>query len=151
MVRHRLVSIRHALLAAPPFVVTIGLAVFAGAELSGSHPLTIGEPRSVAEAIALGDDAGAARQIEDGAGVNEIGLIRSGILFEHPLLATPIEAAVLVDSAAAFDYLTSRGAHVAPEISCLARDIGVRAVSKSITDSPSCPPGAALQAVLDRP
>ena len=151
MVRHRLVSVRYALLAAPPLVVTIGLAVFAGAELSGSHPLTMGEPRSVPEAIALCDDAGAARQVEDGAGVNEIGLIRSGILFEHPVLATPLEAAVLVDSAAAFDYLASRGAPVAPEISCLARDIGAHAVRKQITDSPACPPGAALQAVLNRP
>jgi hypothetical protein len=131
--------------------VTIGLAVFVGAELWGSHPLTMGEARSVPEAIALGDDAGAARQIEDGAGVNEIGLIRRGILFEHPVLATPLEAAVLVDSAAAFDYLASQGAHVGAEISCLARDIGALAVRKQLTDSPSCPPGSALQAVLNRP
>jgi len=159
MVRHRLVNARHVVLAVPPLAVTIALALFAGAELSGSHPLTMGEPRSVPEAIALGDEATAARLVEDGAGVEAIGLIRGGILTEQPVLATPLEAAVLVDADKAFDYLTSRGAHVkpfdsaqgTPDLSCLARDIGARAVRTHIADAPSCPPGAALQAVLDRP
>jgi hypothetical protein len=151
MVRHRLVIMRNVLLAVPPIVVTVGLAVFAGAELSGAHPLTWGEPRSVVEAIALRDEAAAARLLEDGADIDAIGLIRGGILFEQPVLATPLEAAVLVDAAAAFEYLRSRGAHVTPDVGCLARDIGARAVRSRIADAPSCPPGAVLQAVLDRP
>ena len=117
-------SVRYLLLAAPPLVVTIGLAVLVGAELSGSHPLTMGAPRSVPEAIALRDEATAARLLEDGAAADEIGLIRAGILTGQPVLATPLEAAVLVDAAMAFEYLTSRGAGVTPELSCLARDIG---------------------------
>jgi hypothetical protein len=159
LVRYRLVIMRHVLLAAPPLVVTIGLAVFAGAELSGSHPLTMGAPRSVPEAIALRDEATAARMIEDGAAVDEIGLIRAGILSSQPVLATPLEAAVMVDAATAFEYLRSRGAQVRPfdsaqgrsDLSCLARDIGARAVRRQITDTPQCPPGGALQTVLDRP
>jgi hypothetical protein len=159
MVRHRLVSARVLLLALPPAALTIVLAVLAGAELAGSHPLTMGEPRSVPEAIALRDEATAARLLEDGAGINEIGLIRAGILAPQPVLATPLEAAVLVDGAAMFDYLSVHGAHVqpfesaqgTPDLACLARDIGARGVRARIADAPSCPPGAALQAVLDRP
>jgi hypothetical protein len=145
------VSARDSLLALPPAVVTIALAVFVGAELAGSHPLTWGDPRSVPEAIALRDEAGAARLLEDGAAVDEIGLIRAGILSPQPVLATPLEAAVLVDAAATFEYLRSRGANVKPDVSCLARDIGARAVRAHLADAPSCPPGTALQAVLDRP
>jgi hypothetical protein len=142
---------RYCLLALPPAAVTIALGVLAGAELAGSHPLTWGEPRNVAEAIALRDGAGAARLLEEGAGINEIGLIRAGILSAQPVLATPLEAAVLVDAAPMFDYLTAHGARATPDVSCLARDIGARAVRTHIADAPSCPPGAALHAVLDRP
>ena len=144
-------SIRNILLAAPPLVVTIGLAALAGAELSGSHPLTMGAPRSVPEAIALRDEATAARLIEDGAAADEIGLIRAGILSSQPVLATPLEAAVMVDAAGASEYQTSRGVQVPSDLSCLARDIGARAVRRQITEPPACPPGRALQTVLDRP
>ena len=139
------------LLAAPPLVVTIGLAVFAGAELSGQHPLTMGAPRSVAEAIALRDEATAARLLEDGASVEAIGLIRAGILSGQPVLATPLEAAVLVDAATAFEYFRSRGAGVTPDLSCLARDVGARAILRRLADAAACPAGVALQAVIDRP
>jgi hypothetical protein len=159
VVRHRLVIARYFLLALPPAAVTVALAVLAGTELAGSHPLTWGEPRSVPEAIALRDGATAARLLEQGAGINEIGLIRAGILSPQPVLATPIEASVLVDAAAMFEYLSAHGAHVGPfdsaqgkpDLACLARDIGARAVRTHIAAAPSCPPGAALQAVLDRP
>lgn len=139
------------LVAAPPIAVTIGLAAFAVAELSGGHPLTMGAPRSVAEAIALRDEATAARLIEDGARLDEIGLIRSGILSHQPILATPLESAVLVDAATAVEYLRSRGAQFTPDLSCLARDIGARAVRAQMADPPACPAGVALQRVLDRP
>ena len=144
-------SLRHVLLAAPPLVVTILLAAFAGAEWSGQHPLTMGAPRSVSEAIALRDEATAARLLEDGGGVDAIGLIRAGILSSQPVLATPLEAAVLVDAASAFEYLRSRGASVTPELSCLARDVGARAIVRRLAGAPACPPGVALQAVIDRP
>jgi hypothetical protein len=151
LVRHRLVNALHLLLAAPPIVVTVALTALAGAELSGSHPLTMGAPRSVAEAIALRDEATAARLLEDGAGINEIGLIRPGIIGSQPVLATPLEAAVLVDAPAAFEYLRSRGAALDPSLACLASDIGARAVRAQMTDASSCRTGAALQVVLDRP
>ena len=139
------------LLAAPPLVVTIGLAALAGAELSGSHPLTMGAPRSVPEAIALRDEATAARLLEDGAGVDEIGLIRAGILSSQPVLATPLEAAVLVDAATAFEYLRSRGAGVTPESQLPRARHRCARGSPRIADAPACPPGDALQTVLDRP
>jgi hypothetical protein len=151
VVRHRLVSVRYSLLVLPPVAITLALAVLAGSELAGSHPLTWGEPRSVPEAIALRDGAGAARLLEEGQGINEVGLIRAGILWPQAVLATPLEAAVLVDAAAMFEYLTAHGAHVTPDVGCLARDIGARAVRARIADASSCPPGAALHAVLDRP
>jgi hypothetical protein len=78
------------------------------------------------KAIALRDEATAARLLEDGAGVDEIGLIRAGIISSQPILATPLEAAILVDSATAVEYMKSRGARLPPDLSCLARDIGAR-------------------------
>ena len=144
-------NLTRVLLVAPPLVVTIGLAALAGAELSGSHPLTMGAPRSVPEAIALKDEATAARLLEDGDGVDAIGLIRAGILSSQPVLATPLEAAVLVDAATAFEYLRARGATLTADLSCLARDIGARAILRRLADAPACPPGHALQTVLDRP
>jgi hypothetical protein len=151
MVRHRLVKLGHALLALPPAAVTIGLAILGGAELSGSHPLTMGEPRSVPEAIAMRDDAGAARLAEAGADVNAIGLIRRGVLFDQPVLATPVEAAVLVDASPALDFLISRGASIDERLPCLAMDIGARAVTKRLGEGSGCHKGATLEAVLDRP
>jgi hypothetical protein len=151
MVRHRLVKPSHLLLALPPLAVTIGLAILGGAELAGSHPLTMGEPRSVAEAIALRDEAGAARLAEAGEDVNAIALIRRGILFDQPVLATPVEAAVLVDAAPALDFLISRGASIDERLGCLAMDIGARAVTARLGAVSGCRKGAALEAVIDRP
>src|SRR5919108_5696434 len=109
MVQHRLVSVRYILLVLPPMGVTLSLAIAVGAELSGSHPLTEGAPRSVPEAIALRDPATAARMVEDGSSADAIGLIRAGVLGDQPILATPLEAAVMVDAVASFDHLVSSG------------------------------------------
>ncbi len=115
---------RYIALALPAVVVTFGLAVIACAEILGTHPLTMGPPRSVPEAIAMRDDAGAARLIEDGADVDAIGLVRAGVLTDQPLLMTPLEAAVLVDAAAMLDFLVDKGAMVPAELPCLAADAG---------------------------
>ena len=117
---------RHFALACPALLVTLGLAVFACAEMLGAHPLTMGPPRSVPEAIAMRDEAGAARLIEEGADVRAIGLVRPGILTDQPLLVTPLEAAVLVDATAMLDFLVARGADVPNELACLAADAGAR-------------------------
>ncbi len=151
MVRYRLVSMRYVLLALPPLGVTLSLAVVIAAELSGSHPLTAGAPRSVPEALVLRDEATAARMIEDGARVDAIGLIRAGVLADQPILATPLEAAVMVDAVVSFDYLVSRGAPVTPNLACLADDVGAQAVRRRVRDTPSCPRGSALADVLARP
>ncbi len=57
MVRSRLLTATYAWLLLPPLLVTVGLAVVAFMEMAGAHPLTVGEPRSVAEAAALRDGA----------------------------------------------------------------------------------------------
>jgi hypothetical protein len=151
LVRHRLV-IRHILLALPPVAATLGLAIVACAELAGSDPLTMGAPRSVSEAIAMRDPAGAARLVESGADVNAIELIRAGVLFDRPLLATPSETAVIVDQAPMLEFLASRGAAVPRDrLTCLATDLGARSVRPQLGDASSCRPGAAWAAVLARP
>ena len=141
---------RHAALALPALLVTFGLAVIAGAEMLGAHPLTMGSPRSVAEAIAMRDQAGAARLIEQGADVRAIALVRPGILTDHPLLVTPLEAAVLVDATPMLDYLVAKGAAVPNELACLAADIGAPAARAKLGDS-TCHSGDALRRVLARP
>jgi hypothetical protein len=160
MVRHRLVSgplvraswlVRYILLVLPPAGMTVALAIVIAAELSGFHPLTEGAPRSVPEALALRDEATAARMLEDGSSAEAIGLIRAGVFGEQPVLATPLEAAVLVDAVVSFEFLVSRGAPVTPNLGCLADDVGARAVRQRVRDSPSCPRGSALAEILDRP
>jgi hypothetical protein len=151
MVRHRLVSVKYILLVLPPMGVTLSLAIVIGAELSGSHPLTKGAPRSVPEALALRDPATAARMVEDGSSVDAIGLIRAGVLVDQPILATPLEAAVMADAVVSFEYLVSSGAPVTPNLGCLADDVGARAVRQQVRDVPSCPRGSALAEVVSRP
>jgi len=141
---------RHAALALPAALVTAGLAVIACAELMGAHPLTMGAPRSVPEAIAMRDDAGAARLIEEGADIRAIGLVRDGVLTDRPLLLTPLEAAVLVDATAMLDFLVAKGAAVPDELACLAADAGARAMRARLGE-PTCHTGDALRGVLARP
>src|SRR5262245_55230720 len=143
---------RYLALALPSIAVTVALAVIACSETAGGHALTFGEPRSVSEAIAMRDTAGAARLVESGTDVNAIGLIRAGVLSDRPVLATPAETAVLVDGAVALDFLTTRGAAVSDvQLACLALDAGANAVRRHLSASPQCQPGRALQAVLARP
>jgi hypothetical protein len=138
------------LVALPGVLVTLGLGWFAVAEIFGAHPLTMGAPRSVPEAIAMRDDAGAARLLEEGADVGAIGLVRAGVLTDRALLLTPLEAAVLVDAAPMIDFLVASGATLPGELACLAADAGARAVQARLGDS-RCESGAALRVVLARP
>jgi hypothetical protein len=141
---------RHAILALPASLVTLGLAAIACAEILGAHPLTMGPPRSVSEAIAMRDDAAAARLIEAGADVGAIGLVRPGILTDQPLLVTPLEAAVLVDATAMLDFLVAKGADVPKDLPCLAADAGARAARVRLGTG-TCHSGDALRGVLARP
>jgi hypothetical protein len=141
---------RYLALAVPALLVTLGLAFIACAEIGGAHPFTMGPPRSVPEAIALRDEATAARMIEQGSDVQAVGLIRAGVLTDRPLLVTPLEAAVLVDATTMLDYLTASGAAVPDQLTCLAADAGARAVRARLGDG-TCRTGDALRAVLARP
>jgi hypothetical protein len=143
--------VRYLLLAVPPIGMTVALAMLSAAELSGRHPLTEGAPRSVSEAIAMHDEATAARLLEDGASATEIGLIRAGILGDQPILATPLETAVLADAVVAFEHVVSRGASVTPNLGCLADDVGARAVRPHVPSTASCPRASALSEILARP
>ena len=148
-------SVRYILLALPPMGLTLSLAIAIGAELCGLHPLTVGEPRSVPEALALRDPATAARMVEDGESVDAIGLIRAGVVGGQPILATPLEAAVMADAAVSFEHLVSHGAPVTANLGCLADDVGARAVRQQIHDprarEASCQRGSALAEIVERP
>lgn len=151
VVRHRLLTVRNLLLALPPMLVTVGLAIVACMESGGRHPLTIGPARNVAEAIAMGDAASALRLMESGASIDEIAMIRPGVLSDRAMFATPLETAVLVDEDAAFELLASRGAELPREhLACLAADIGARAVGARLGRG-DCRAGAAWERVLARP
>jgi hypothetical protein len=145
------VSVRFILLALAPIGVTLSLAIAIAAELSGFHPLTEGAPRSVPEALVLRDEATAARMIEDGSAVDAIGLIRAGVFADQPILATPLEASVLVDAVGSFEHLVSRGAPVTPNLACLAEDVGARQVQAQMRATTSCRRDSALAEILARP
>jgi hypothetical protein len=134
-----------------PLLVTGGLAIVAVGEAAGSHPLTIGPPRGAAEAIAIGDPATAVRLIEGGAAVNDVGVIRAGILGDRPVLATPLETAVIVNQAGTVEFLIGRGAEQPASLSCLAADAHAAAVRAQLHANQSCQPGEALRVVLARP
>ena len=134
-----------------PLLVTGGLAIVAVGEAAGSHPLTIGPPRGAAEAIAMGDPATAVRLIEGGAAVNDVGVIRPGILGERPVLATPLETAVIVNQAGTVDFLVRHGAERPASLSCLAADAHAAAVRAQLDANQGCQPGEALRIVLARP
>jgi hypothetical protein len=121
-------------------------------EMAGAHPLTLGEPRSVAEAVAMRDGASVLRLLSRGAGPNEVELIRPGALLDRLVLATPLEAAVIVDEPLIFDVL-AEGRTDLPlaRLRCLAVDVGARAVLPRLGAAVPCEPGAAWAAVLDRP
>ena len=145
-------TLRHILLALPPSLVTVALAMVACLEIGGAHPLTLGPPRNVAEAIAMRDEAAAMRLLEAGADVNDIGMIRRGVLFDRVVLASPLETAVLVDEPPTLEFLMSRGAQFSREhLACLAADIGARHVLPQLGDTERCRPGETWGTVLSRP
>ena len=151
MVQHRLVAALYWLPALPPLIVTFAAAIVAGGEIAGSHPLTTGAPRGVAEAIALHDPAAAARFVEGGASASEVGLIRPGILADRAVLATPLETAIILDQLATVDFLTSRGVEPSPALACLAVDANARSVRSRLGEPGTCRAGEALREVLARP
>jgi hypothetical protein len=152
MVRHRLLTASHVALALPPLLVTVGLAVVVCMEAAGAHPLTLGAPRSAAEAVAMRDGASAVRLLEQGGVPTRIELIRSGVLLGREVLATPLEAAVIVDDDAMFDLLASgQGELPSAHLACLAADVGARRVLARLGNTWTCRSGAAWSDVLDRP
>jgi hypothetical protein len=136
----------------PSLFVTAGLAVVACLEIAGGHPLTVGAPRNMAEAVAMRDGASVVRQLARGGDPNEIELIRSGVLLDRVVLATPLETAVIVDAGSIFDVLAAgeRNPQNA-RLTCLAADVGARAVASRLGDASMCRAGAALEVVLSRP
>jgi hypothetical protein len=135
----------------PPVIVTAVLTVAVSGELAGAHPFTTGAPRNASEAIAMRDPATAARLIEGGAPVSEVDVIRAGILGERPILATPLEIAVMLDQSAVVDYLLARGAERTSELGCLAADVRAGAVRARLGGGDTCQRGEALRKVLARP
>ena len=134
-----------------PLLVTCGLAVVVVGEAAGLHPLTMGAPRSPAEAIAMGDPATAARLIERGATVSDVGVIRSGILGERPVLATPLETAVILNQPDIVDFLIAHGAERPADLGCLAADARAATLRTKFGSDHSCQPGEAMRKVLARP
>jgi len=152
MVRHRLLTAASVAVALPPLVVTLGLALASILERAGGHPLTLGAPRSVAEAVAMRDGASAVRLLAADRDPNEVGLIRAGVLLDRPILASPLEAAVMVDEPAIFDLLAAGLRDIPREtLACLAVDAGARATLARLGDASHCRPGEAIEAVLSRP
>lgn len=157
MVRYRLVAGRRIVwVAVPPLAVTVALGLFVIAELAGAHPLTNGIPRNVSEAIAVHDHATAARLLSSPRDADEVAMIRTGMLGDRVMFATPAETAVLVHDGEALDLMMARG--WSPDASrshllCLARDVHDDALEHVLRgpSSPTCGADDGLRRVLRRP
>ena len=99
----------------------------------------------------MGDPATAARLIEGGAAASDVGVIRAGILGDRPVLATPLETAVILNQASTVDFLVTRGAERPNNLGCLAADAHAAAVRAQVGEDHGCPPGEALRKLLARP
>ncbi len=144
-----------ALAALPPIAVTLALGLLGTAELTGARPLAKPAGRGLPEAIVLGDSGGAVRLLERGARPEGIGLIRRGVLFDQPVLATPFEAAVLVRDVRMLDLLESYGdiGNERAFLACLALDIDAPGVAARLAPgvTSGCEAGRAFANLLARP
>ena len=135
-------------------LVTVALAAFAMLEAAGAHPLTDGLPRNAAEAVAMHDHAALLRFIAAPDSARDMAMVRTGILGDRLMFATPAEAAVLAHDRSALDLLA---AHVAwseadrARLACLAADVHDAALVTFFDSSARCEPGQTMARVLRRP
>jgi hypothetical protein len=78
-------------------------------------------------------------------------VIRPGILAARPVLATPLETAVILNQAGTVDFLVAHGAERPVRLGCLAADAHAAAVRVRFDAAQRCEPGEALRLVLSRP
>jgi hypothetical protein len=144
-----------ALAALPPIAVTLALGLLGTAELAGARPLARPAARGLPETIVLGDSGGAVRLLEQGARPDRVGLIRRGVLWAQPVLATPFEAAVLVRDVRMLDLLESYGeiGTARAFLACLARDIDAPGVATHLVPggTSGCETGRAFANLVARP
>lgn len=144
-----------AIAALPPLAVTFALGLLGVAELTGARPLAEPAARGLPEAIVLGDAGGAVRLLERGARPGAVGLIRRGVLFGQPVLATPFEAAVLARDVRMLGLLESYEAIGTQRafLACLARDLDAPEVATRLAAAPApeCEAGRAFANLLARP
>ena len=87
-------SVPLVLLSLPGVVLGLLSALMMAAALLGSHPLWEEHPLNMAEAAALRDPATVLLLLERGENPAERRPIRAGVLFDRPMLLTPLEAAI---------------------------------------------------------
>jgi len=93
------------LLIAATAVMLIGLPF-------GVDPLWKVEPITLSEAAALRDNGELVRLIDSGEDVNGTSTVRPDILSAHPLVITPMEAAVAAERADMVELLLEQGARL---------------------------------------
>ena len=107
----------------PSLLIGGALVVMAGA-LVGWHPFWSEPELTLSEAAALKDLGTMQRVLWRGADPNVPAKVRAGILKEHDLVVTPLEASVGTRTPTAMEFLMSRGARMDSRqrvvITCLA-------------------------------
>jgi hypothetical protein len=96
----------------PGAVLIMASALMLGGLPFGADPLWAIEPMTLSEAAALRDNGEVVRLLELGADVNGASRVREQILEDHPLVLTPIEAAVAAERADMVELLLERGARM---------------------------------------
>ena len=110
-------------IAFPALLGVVAIGVLVGA-LFGVHPLWHEPALTMAEAAALKDRGTILRLIGDGVDPNTAARVRPGILKEHALVVTPLEASVGTRTPVTMQLLLAQGARMGADeravITCLA-------------------------------
>jgi hypothetical protein len=127
-------------LAFPALLVVVAIWVLIGA-LFGVHPLWSEPDLTMAEAAALKDRATIQRLIWSGIDPNTPARVRPGILKDHELLVTPLQASVGTRTPVTMEFLLALGARMDAReravVTCLAMQEEAREILDVLANDPA--------------
>lgn len=114
-------------LALPAATLAATCTVFVALAAAERHPLWASQPLNMSEAAALRDAATVLRRLRAGEGAGERRSVRAGYLFDRPVTATPLQAAVAAKRPEIVELLLEAGAATMPDEWVSARCLAARA------------------------
>jgi hypothetical protein len=140
----------------PAAGLTVGIVVFSLMELAGYTPMSLGPPRNIAEAAALGNGSDILRYLRSGQDPLRVWPVRPEIISSTVTRATGLEAAVWSRKAQVVELFDRQGRIPAGEpwrrVYCLASDLPVDEILEYLkkAGTATCEPGQTVESVLAR-